>query len=552
MGDFVTPMAFGATHSPTHPLRHIFSSMTRAALLGFLLVSPAAAAQLTTAERSRFTATSSHADVIAFLDSLERLSAGIRVGRLATSPQGRALPYVVASRPLVDGPSEAHRSGKPVIYIQGNIHGGEIEGKEAAQMLLRDLTLGSLRPLLDSVVLIVVPIYNADGNDAFGPTERNRGSQNGPPIVGLRANGQGLDLNRDYIKLEAPETRGAAALLERWDPDLFLDLHTTNGSRHGYVLTYAPGLNPNTSAANDYIQDQFLPEVRTRMRSRHRQEIFPYGNFRNADSLVLGWETYDSRPRFGVNWQPLRGRMAILSEAYSHAPFEVRVSATYNFVLEVLRLAAAERSTIKSLVLGATRRRPDSVTVRSVLAPPREMEVVAELTERVEPTQGGGPFARRRPTGVFRTIRMPVYDRFASARKEAIPAAYLLPPQHQAIADLLRTQGVEVRRVMSAWQGPGEAFRVDSLSVQQLFEGHRTISVEGAWRSRDVSLTPGWFLISTDQRLGTFAAYLLEPASEDGLVTWNFLDRDLRRGQDAPVLRVRRPLNIPTALLPLP
>ena len=515
-----------------------------------LFVATPLASQQTAAERSNYSQTSSHAEVLGFIDSLQALGAGIRVGRLGMSPQGRALPYVIAARPLVDGPAEAARSGKPVIYLQGNIHAGEVEGKEAALMLLRELTLGGLRPLLDSVVLLVVPIYNADGNDAFGPQERNRPGQNGPASVGLRSNGQGLDLNRDYVKQEAPETRGAAELLRQWDPDLFIDLHTTDGSYHGYVLTYDPGLNPNSSAANDYIRDKFLPEVRARMRARHRQEVFSYGNFRNADpdSLVLGWETYDARPRFGTNWVGLRGRMAILSEAYSHADFRTRVDATYNFVLEILRLAAAERATLKSLALASARQRPDSVALRSVLAPPVQLDVIAELTERAG--EGGGPFARRRATGVFKTIRMPVFDRFMAARKEAVPAAYLLPPQHAVLAQHLRAQGILVQRVSEAWQGGAEGFRVDSLIVEPLFEGHRTIRVEGAWHPRDATLGSGWFLVSTDQRLGVLAAYLLEPASEDGLATWNFFDRELRRGQDAPVLRLRAPLSVPAELLP--
>jgi hypothetical protein len=525
-----------------------FSGLPRILLLGFLFATPLAGQQ-TTAERTNYGSTSSHPEVVAFLDSLQARGAAIRVGILGTSPQGRAIPYVIASRPLVDGPAEAQRSGKPIVYLQGNIHAGEIEGKEAAQMLLRDLTLGPLSRLLDSVVLLVVPIYNSDGNDALGPQERNRPAQNGPPQVGRRPNGQGLDLNRDYVKQEAPETRGAAELINRWDPDLFIDLHTTNGSYHGYVLTYSPGLNPNSSPANDYIQDRFLPEIRNRMRARHKQEVFPYGNFRNADpdSLKLGWETYDPHPRYGTNWAGLRGRMAILSEAYSHADFKTRVQATYNFVLEILRLMAAERATVKSLNLAATRQRPDSVVIRSVLAPPTMMDVIAEITERAG--EGSGPFSRRRPTGVFRTIRMPVFDRFASAKKEALPAAYLLPPQHAGVVEQLLRQGIEVRQLMAGWQGPVEAFRVDSLQVLQLFEGHRSVSVEGSWRPRDVAVTPGWFLVSTDQRLGTFAGFLLEPGSEDGLATWNFFDRDLRRGQEAPVLRVRTPLPVPARLI---
>lgn len=509
----------------------------------------AAAAQTTMPERTRFSVTSSHAEVTAFLDSLVMRGAGIRLGVMGTSPQGRPIPYAIAARPMVDGPSEAHRSGKPIIYLQGNIHGGEVEGKEAAQMLLRDLTLGSLRPLLDSVVLLVVPIYNGDGNDAFGPGARQRGGQNGPDTVGQRANGQGLDLNRDYIKQEAPETRAAAALLEAWDPDLLIDLHTTNGSYHGYALTYAPGLNPNSSPANDWVRDRLLPEVRTRMRARHQQEVFDYGNFRNQhpDSLAQGWWTYDARPRFGVNWMGMRGRMAILSEAYSNDPFATRISASYNFVTEILRLVAAERATVKRLVAAGSAQRPDSVGLRSDFAPPRMLPVIAELTRAG--TEGGGGFARRQRTGEFRTITMPVADRFMATRREAIPAGYLLPPQHEHLVAALRRHGIVVSQLRGAWRGAGEAFRVDSLTVAQgVFEGHRNVTVEGRWLPRDLSVLAGWYLVATDQRLGVLAAYLLEPASEDGFVTWNFLDRDVRRGADAPVLRVRR---LPEAMVRL-
>lgn len=497
-------------------------------------------AQQTTAERTTYTETSSHADVLGFLDSLARAGAGFRRATLATSPRGREVPVVIASRPLVDGPADAHRSGKPVIYVQANIHAGEVEGKEAAQMLLRDLTIGPLRRLLDSVVLILVPIYNPDGNDAFGPADRNRPGQNGPASVGLRPNGQGLDLNRDYVKQEAPETRGAAAIIAAWDPDLFVDLHTTNGSYHGYALTYSPGLNPNSPPANDWTRDRFLPELRRRMRERHHREVFWYGNFLNQhpDSLVLGWETYDPRPRFGTNWFGMRGRVSILGEAYSNADFQTRVGATYDFVLEILRLAAAERAAIRGLADRGVPL-PDSLTLRSEMAPARLEDVIAEITEPAG--DGTGSFARRRRTGVYKTIRTPVFDRFQPARREAMPAAYLLPPEHAHLAQLLRGHGVRVIRVTAAWDGPAEAFRVDSLNpADRVFEGHREVRVEGAWQPRTASVTAGWFLVSTNQRLGLLAAYLLEPASEDGFVTWNLFDRDLRRGRDAPVLRTRQ------------
>lgn len=507
-------------------------------------------AQTPAAEASRYTHTSTHAEVVAYLDTLAARGAPIRTGLLATSVEGRAIPYVIASRPLVEDPVAAHRTGKPVVLLQGNIHGGEVEGKEALQELLRDLSFGPLRGLLDSLIVLVVPIYNTDGNDAFGPNARNRPAQNGPDPIGRRPNGQGLDLNRDYVKQEAPETEGAAAFIARWDPDLFMDLHTTNGSYHGYVLTYAPGLNPNSPPLNDYVRERLLPAVRERMRARYREEIYSYGNFRNQnpDSLTQGWETYDPRPRFGTNWMGMRGRISILSEAFSHADFATRVHATYHFVVEVLRAVLADQTTIRTLVAASDRWRPDSVVTASVLGPARQDDVIAEITEPAG--EGGGGFAPRRRTGIYRTIRMPVYDRFVGTHREAIPAAYLLPPSYRSVAENLARQGVVVEETAAAWSGPVEGFAVDSLTAApQPFEGHRTVSAFGRWRERDGAITPGWFVVSTDQRLGVLAAYLLEPGSEDGFVTWNVMDRTLRPRGEAPVLRVRSALGVPGRVL---
>lgn len=498
-------------------------------------------AQATRAERSGAGETSSYADVRLFLDSLLAAGAELRVVTLATSTEGRPIPWVLAARPMVDDPPAAHRSGKPIVYLQANIHAGEVEGKEVAQMLLRDLTLGALRPLLDSVILLVVPMYNPDGNERVGPSSLHRPNQSGPARVGRRANGQGLDLNRDYVKLEAPETRGAVALLQDWDPDFFIDLHTTNGSYHGYGLTYAPGLNPNSGPANAYIQDEFLPAIRDRIRARHNHSIFPYGNFRNQDpdSLTQGWYTYDPRPRFGTNWFALRGRMAILSEAYSHASFQDRIHVTYAFVREILSLAAEQRTRIASLRAASDRWRPDSLSLRADYAAPRVETIVAEVT--LSDGDGSHGFARRTRTGQFRSIRIPVYDRFAPKRVEAMPHGYFLGPHLTDVARLLRRHGVRVARLREGWHGAMETFRVDSVLAQATpFEGHRLVRVEGTWVAEQGSVPRGWYFVPTAQRLGVLAAYLLEPAAADGVAAWNLLDRDLRTGAHLSILRVRQ------------
>ena len=328
--------------------------MTRTtAILGCALLIPIAQlfSQQTRAERSRYTETSTHADVSAFIDSLQRRGAAIRVGSIGRTAQGRELAYVIASRPLVTTPAEAKRLARPIVYVQGNIHSGEVEGKEALQALLRDLVFDPKKNVLDSVVFIAVPDYNADGNDNMAPQARSRGAQNGPEMVGTRNNASNINLNRDYIRAETPETRGSLAMFNAWDPDVFVDLHTTDGSYHGYALTYAPSLHPAATLAGAtfggaFARDSMLPALRQRLRARHKFEIFDYGNFSGdegpgaAPGEARSWNSYSHTPRYGTNYYALRGRIAILSEAYSHDPFERRVKSTYAFVREILSLTA--------------------------------------------------------------------------------------------------------------------------------------------------------------------------------------------------------------------
>jgi dipeptidyl-peptidase-4 len=236
----------------------------------------------------------------------------------------------------------------------------------------------------------------------------------------------------------------------------------------------------------------------------------------------------------------LRGRIAVLSEGYSNADFATRIGATYNFVREVLSLAAEQGAMVKSLVKASARWKPESVAVRSTLAPGTAQDVVAEITEAAG--EGSGGFARRHRTGVYRAIRMPVFDRFAAARKEALPAAYVIPPRLTAVVDLLRRQGVMVDRLTAQWRGRAQTFAIDTVVVDPLFEGHSPALAEGRWGSepRDTVAGAGWYLVRTDQPLGVLAAYLLEPASEDGVVTWNLLDPELRPRTPYPILRVHQ------------
>jgi hypothetical protein len=234
----------------------------------------------------------------------------------------------------------------------------------------------------------------------------------------------------------------------------------------------------------------------------------------------------------------LRGRGSILSEGYSNADFQTRIAATYNFVREVLTLAAERAGDLESAIAAADRSRPDSIAVRSVLAHPTMQAVIAEITE--DAGAGSHGYARRRRTGVYRSIRMPVYDRFSASRKEARPGGYLIPAALKQVVELLQRQGIGVDLIRRQQRISARIFSVDTVTVDSLFEGHHPARADGQWlsRRRDTTVAAGWYLVRTDQPLGTLAAYLLEPASEDGIVTWNLLDRELRPGSAYPILRV--------------
>ena len=496
----------------------------------------------TRAERTNYTETSRYADVVAFIDSLKRVGAPIIVGSAGTTSEGRSIPYVIASRPPVETPQAARALGRPIVYVQGNIHAGEVEGKEALQALLRDLVMQSGRNVLDSIVLIAVPIYNADGNERFGDQARNRSEQDGPALVGQRPNAQGLDLNRDYMKADAPETRASLGMFNRWNPDVFVDLHTTNGSYHGYALTYSPSLNPAgdigpafTGAA--YARDSLLPELRRRVRARRGYETFDYGNFESQDAPEKGWFTYDHRPRFGTNYYALRGRVSVLSEAYSHDPFDRRVASTYAFVRELLSLVAERGPRISAvgpradsaLAAWAVRSGTAEIPIRAAMTTtPYTGDVIVETLERTGDTVRVQTGVRRgfRRIGSFRTVRMPVYDRFVATLRAPAVWGYVVSAVDTSSAALLALHGIVVDRTRTACTVSAETFASDSVVLARApFQNRREVRVDGRWQRSDVPLDAGAYVVRVGQPLGVLATYLLDPRSDDGLVTWNVGNR---------------------------
>ncbi|MCA8959705.1 MAG: M14 family metallopeptidase [Planctomycetes bacterium] len=486
---------------------------------------------LTRPERTDFTETSTSDDVKRFLDGLQSLGAPFTREVVGRSTQGRDLELVVVSdRPTT--PEATRRAGKLVVYIQANIHGGEVEGKEAVQILLREIAQGRHADWLARSVLLTIPIYNPDGNDALGDARRLRSSQNGPAIVGQRPNGQGLDLNRDCIKAESPEMR---AVLEhvygRWDPDVVLDLHTTNGTRHGFRLTYSPPLDPNTpEPVLGYTRDHLLPDVRAALAAQGMQ-TFDYGNFAKDR-----WQTFGAEPRYVTNYAGTRGRIGVLSEATSYLPFRDRVDATHRFVREILdRL---DPPTILARV-----RESDDRVIGWGLAP----EQAPALGVRFEPTSRGResipledpehrPASSSAPPGPLKTVEAEIFDRFSATRTASFPGAYFIPSAYPELIALLVRHGIRVERLEEPWEGTIDSFSIDDLGEgKDLYQGHRSKALAGSFERLEGIVPAGDYVVVTAQPLGVLAFALLEPESVDGAVAWGFLDRGLRVGGHYPV-----------------
>ena len=527
-----------------------------AAAMPAVMPSPA-----TRAERTGFCETTPYAEVMAFLDTVKLRTASNRVMkivRLGASPRGRPLMIVTAcARRLraVDNCDAlmAPARRRPVVMLQANIHAGEVEGKEAVLALLRAVVTDAGPNLLDSLTLVVVPIYNADGNEALGPQSRNRGAQLGPAIIGERPNGDGLDLNRDYIKAEAPETRALLPLLANGGVDVFVDLHTTNGSYHGYNLTFAPSLDPAAPLAL-FTSDTLLAAVRRRL-WRKGVKTYPYGNFSNSfarevslDAQKEGWFTYDARPRFGTNYFGLTGGISVLSEAYSHDPFSTRVASTYAFVRELLGSVGAD-PTIFSRVIAARRALATGIAAHGIVLEaqlttrPFKDSVLVEDLEADRDSLGAEPGV---PLGIRRTGRirgqwMPVVDRFEPTRQTTVPAGgWLVEARDTAVLALLARHGVTVRAKFSPSRTIDvERFEVDSVDrVGRTFQGHHEVRVLGRWVRVRMLTSDDWRWVPAAQRQLLVAAQLLEPQSNDGATTWNLFDDRLAMAKYHPVMRV--------------
>ena len=517
------------------------------------------------AELTNYEETTRYDEVLNFIAELQKRSSLIRLESFGKSEEGRSLPLMILSDLPISNPRDARDSGKPIVFIMANIHAGEVEGKEAMLHLSRRLLFGDLKPLLSKLIILVAPIYNADGNEKI--SVNNRTAQNGPIAgVGVRENSKGYDLNRDYMKLDSPEARALVDLLNRWDPHLTVDLHTTNGSYHGYHLTYSQPLNPNTSAAIlSYHRDKMLPAITKAMLKNHRLRSYYYGNFpRFANLPTPGeptrWEAFTHQPRIGQNYHGLRNRLTILSEAYSYLTFKRRVEVTEKFVEEIFKYAVANAGEIFQLT-----KRADDETVRQFssgetidqgvefeMRPlPKPVNIlIGEVVKVKNPRSGKEMTAMVEEK--FKPLRMDDYGIFAAKRSVVAPRAYIFKPEKnlEVVIEKLVEHGITVEELTLPVTTEVDVFTIGKVTrSQRAFQNHREMKVTGSYKSENMTFPTGSIIVRTAQPLGRLVCYLLEAESDDGLVNWNLFDPYLETGKIYPVYKIMKNVNVASRVL---
>ncbi|MBK6735587.1 MAG: M14 family metallopeptidase [bacterium] len=503
---------------------------------------------LTRAESSGYTFTSLHADVMAFIAGLAAMGdPRLHVTSFGASPGGRELPLLVLSAAGVKTPAEARRLGRPVVMVVSGIHPGEVEGKEGCLMLARDLLARTpgldAAQVLENVTLVIVPLFNPDGNDAIDPGNRAlhlpklRGQLGPDSGVGTRENAAKINLNRDYLRYASAEMRLLQTrVCQPWAADLTIDNHATNGSVHRFSMTYDI---PHTVESGReepirYMRERLLPPVTAALRANHGLDAGWYGNFVEdervldtggeadpATSVREGWLTYPHHPRFGSNYRGLTNRMDLLLECYSYIPFSERVRTAYAFMLETLRYVAAHGDEVVQTV--ALSRAPrDRIAIRYALE--RCAEPVEILT-RTPRTLDGAPCS----------VTLPYLGRFTGTKVVERPAAYLVP---RALGDHLRLHGLAVREATGAYEVEAPVVEgIGQIGGRAILEAAAVGELAVSWRRSSRAAFPGAVLVPMDQPLAAIAAYLCEPESDDGAVE-NGLLAAPQLGDELPLWRV--------------
>lgn len=487
------------------------------------LVAPAADPWITPSEASGFATTPGYGETRAWLDRLVAASPLLRLEVFGRSAEGRDLYAIRASKP--------GGGRKPLLLAQGGIHAGEIDGKDAGLMLLRDIALRGKDGLLDKADFLFVPIFNVDGHERTSPW--NRPNQRGPHSQGWRTTAQNLNLNRDYLKADTPEMKAMISLLRREQPSLYLDLHVTDGVDYQYDITFTypgwDGLYAHSPNIGAWLDKSYRPAIDAAL-ARQGHVPGPYIDALDPRDPGKGIHVSADQPRYSTGYAELARIPAVLVEAHSLKPYKQRVLGNYVLIEESLRQVGEQGPAIAAAIAADRASRPAtevlSWTMRDKPAGAiPDFKGIAHTTYLSKASGGREVRWLGRPV----TTRMPLWTD-VPATTVTLPAAWWVPATKPEVIALLKLHGIAVEPIAAPRAVDVDMVRLADPKLLAPDEGHVPVSFGRFTHSARRELFPaGSVRVPSDQPLGLLAAAMLEPEGGDSLLRWNFFAEILMR-----------------------
>ncbi len=481
---------------------------------------------ITPSETTGLTATPNYEETVAFLRKMDAQSKLMRVETFGKTPQGRDLVAAILTK---DG--DNLQPSKPVFLIQAGIHSGEIDGKDAMFMLIRDMLFKGKDGLLDRVNIVFIPILNADGHERS--TLFSRPNQRGPKHMGWRNTAQNLNLNRDFLKADAPEMQALLRLIGKYDPDFYIDLHVTDGMDYQYDVTYWfdgwDGLYADSPSIGKWLNDVYRPKADAALKAAGHipgPMIFA----RDEADVSKGVDFMAFAPRFSHAYGDLRRLPTVLVENHSLKPYRQRVLGTYVLLESTLKTLARESVSLKAAIAKDRALRPKTVAAnwKDKAEPVGKMDFLTIASEPADSPASGGKVTRfLGKSGP--TVAAPIYGSEPGLQL-SVPKAYWIPATKADVIARLKLHSVQMETLDAPKTVDVEMLRLDGFKAGTPGEGRMTYSATGLKReTRAEVYPPGSVRVPTDQTLGAMVAYLLEPESEDSFFAWGFFAEILSR-----------------------
>jgi len=501
-------------------------------VLVLLASAPAAAEWPTYAESTGYDSTPDYAATMSYLHDLARQSRWIHIGTFGTTPRGRPMHYVIVSSDRAFTPSSVTRTNKLVVLIQNGIHSGEIDGKDACLALVRDMAVTKERAaLLDSVIPIIIPVFNIDGHEMMSPY--NRINQDGPSEMGFRATGQNYNLNRDYLKVDAPEMRALVELWNTWQPHFFIDNHVTDGADFQYALTYTITRHDNGARpVKRWGNEIFVPIVTGKM-DEAGEPIFPYV-VTMGRPLREGIIDFVESPRYSTGYAAVRNRPGLLVEMHMLKPYGRRVVANYKMMVAVLELLNEQTHSLRRATFVADSLDEAGLSGAVPLAftradEPTEVDFLGFEYETRTSEVSGGEWIWYDTTQPL-TMRLPYYNQMIPTLEITAPHAYLIPQEWTEVIERLRLHGIRMQRLDEAVSLAVETYRFDSVSwAAESYEGHHLVRCRTHAVDSQITYPAGTVFVPLAQAGARLIMHALEPDGRDSFFRWGFFDTMLEQ-----------------------